>query len=73
MASGTLTAVPRTPDVPGIETFKGRWFHTGRWPHEPVDFTGRRVAVAGTGSTRIQAISEVAKTAAALTVFQRTP
>lgn len=73
MASGTLTAVPRTPDVPGIEAFKGRWFHTGRWPHEPVDFTGRRVAVVGTGSTGIQAISEVAKTAGTLTVFQRTP
>ncbi len=73
MATGTLTAVPRTPDVPGIDRFNGRWFHTGRWPHEPVDFTGRRVAVVGTGSTGIQTISEVAKTAGTLTVFQRTP
>jgi cyclohexanone monooxygenase len=72
MATGTLV-VPRTPDVPGLESFKGRWFHTGRWPHEPVNFKGRRVALVGTGSTGIQVVPEVAAEAEHLTVFQRTP
>jgi cyclohexanone monooxygenase len=72
MATGTLT-VPQMPDVPGLSSFHGRWFHTGRWPHEEVDFKGRRVAVVGTGSTGIQVIPEVAKVASQVTVFQRTP
>jgi cation diffusion facilitator CzcD-associated flavoprotein CzcO len=71
-AVGCLSA-PNTPNFPGIESFAGRIFHTGRWPHEPVDFTGRRVGVIGTGSTGIQLIPFVAQQAAHLTVFQRTP
>ena len=61
------------PRIEGVEDFKGRFFHTARWPHEPVSFAGKRVAVVGTGATGVQTISEVAKTASHLTVFQRTP
>jgi cation diffusion facilitator CzcD-associated flavoprotein CzcO len=71
-AVGPLSA-PTLPAIPGVETFKGQSFHTARWPHEPVDFAGKRVAVIGTGATGIQTIQEVAKTAGQLTVFQRTP
>jgi cation diffusion facilitator CzcD-associated flavoprotein CzcO len=71
-AVGPLSA-PNTPPFPGIENFGGRWYHTARWPHEGVDFTGKRVAVIGTGSTGIQVIPRVAAEAAELTVFQRTP
>ena len=54
-------------------TFAGEAYHTARWPHEPVSFAGKRVAVIGTGATGVQTIQEVAKTAGHLTVFQRTP
>ena len=60
------------PDIPGINDFAGETYHTGRWPHEPVSFEGKRVAVIGTGSSGIQAIPEIAKEAAHLTVLQRT-
>ena len=60
------------PNIPGLETFGGRWYHTGQWPHEGVDFTGKRVGQIGTGSTGIQAAPVIAETAAHLTVFQRT-
>jgi cation diffusion facilitator CzcD-associated flavoprotein CzcO len=59
--------------IPGLETFQGKWYHTGQWPHEGVDFTGQRVGVIGTGSTAIQAIPVIAEQAQHLTVFQRTP
>ena len=72
MATGCLSTA-RIPDFPGLADFKGRTFHTGWWPHEPIDFTGRRVAVVGTGSSAIQAIPVIAEQAAHLTVFQRTP
>jgi cation diffusion facilitator CzcD-associated flavoprotein CzcO len=71
-AIGALSA-PTMPTFPGIEDFKGQSFHTGLWPKEPVDFAGKRVAVIGTGASGVQTIQEVAKTAAQLTVFQRTP
>jgi cation diffusion facilitator CzcD-associated flavoprotein CzcO len=61
------------PAFPGLEDFTGEKFHTGAWPHEPVDFTGKRVAVIGTGATGVQAIPEIAKQASQLYVFQRTP
>jgi cyclohexanone monooxygenase len=70
--AGNLS-VPKQPEFPGVEDFRGEVYLTGNWPHEPVDFTGKRVAIVGTGSTGIQAISEIAKEAAHLTVFQRTP
>jgi cation diffusion facilitator CzcD-associated flavoprotein CzcO len=71
-AIGPLSA-PTMPRVAGVESFKGQSFHTATWPHEPVSFAGKRVAVIGTGATGVQTIAEVAKTAGHLTVFQRTP
>ncbi len=62
-----------TPNFKGLENFKGQQFHTGQWPHEPVDFRGKRVGVIGTGSSGIQAIPEISKQAGHLYVFQRTP
>jgi cation diffusion facilitator CzcD-associated flavoprotein CzcO len=70
-AIGVLSASV-LPRIPGIETFKGQSCHTHNWPKEPVSFAGKRVAVIGTGATGIQAITEIAKTAGHLTVFQRT-
>ena len=72
MATGCLS-VTNDPRFPGVETFKGKSYHTGRWPHEGVDFTGKRVAVIGTGSSAIQSIPQIAAQAAHLHVFQRTP
>jgi cation diffusion facilitator CzcD-associated flavoprotein CzcO len=73
-AIGGLTATaPNLPSLPGLESFKGQWYHTGHWPREGVDFGGKRVGVIGTGSTGIQAIPVIARRAAELTVFQRTP
>jgi cation diffusion facilitator CzcD-associated flavoprotein CzcO len=71
-AIGPLSA-PTMPTIPGVDSFQGASFHTARWPHEPVRFEGKRVAVIGTGATGVQTIQEVAKTAGHLTVFQRTP
>ena len=71
-AIGALS-VPTLPRIPGIESFQGVSCHTANWPKEPVDFTGKRVAVIGTGASGVQTIQEVAKTAGHLTVFQRTP
>ncbi len=71
-ALGPLSA-PTMPNIAGTGSFQGEAFHTGTWPHEPVDFTGKRVAVIGTGATAVQLIPEVAKTAGHLTIFQRTP
>jgi cyclohexanone monooxygenase len=61
------------PDLPGLADFKGQIYHTGHWPHEPVDFTALKVGVIGTGSSAIQSIPIIAEQAAHLTVFQRTP
>jgi cyclohexanone monooxygenase len=72
MATGCLSAA-RMPDLPGIEAFKGKTYHTGHWPKEGVDFSGLRVAVIGTGSSAIQSIPVIAAQAAHVTVFQRTP
>ncbi|MFD5539746.1 alpha/beta hydrolase fold domain-containing protein, partial [Streptomyces sp. NPDC127079] len=68
-----VLSVPKTPEFTGAHSFEGELYRTSSWPHEPVDFTGKRVAVIGTGSTGIQVIQEVAKQAAHLTVFQRSP
>ena len=70
-AVGCLSTA-NVPNIPGLESFAGRWVHTGQWPHEGVDFTGKRVGMIGTGSTGIQAAPVIAETAAHLTVFQRT-
>ncbi|MDX2158223.1 MAG: NAD(P)/FAD-dependent oxidoreductase [Hyphomicrobiaceae bacterium] len=71
-AVGPLSA-PTMPRIEGVDTFKGEAYHTGTWPHHPVSFEGKRVAVIGTGATGVQTIQEVAKTVGHLTVFQRTP
>lgn len=72
MATGCLSAI-KTPDIPGAETFAGDTYITGNWPHDGVDFSGKKVAVIGTGSSAIQAIPIIAEQADALTVYQRTP
>ena len=72
MATGCLSSA-NMPDFPGLDSFEGDTYHTGRWPHEGVDFSGKRVAVIGTGSSAIQSIPEIAKQASRLSVFQRTP
>ncbi|PQD97539.1 flavin-containing monooxygenase [Mycolicibacterium parafortuitum] len=72
MATGPLSAA-LTPAFPGLDTFAGEVYHTAHWPHEPVDFTGKRVAVIGTGSSGIQSIPLIAEQAEHLYVFQRTP
>ena len=72
MATGPLSAA-LTPDFPGLSTFEGEVYHTAHWPHQPVDFTGKRVAVIGTGSSGIQSVPIIAEQADQLHVFQRTP
>lgn len=71
-AVGTLST-PTLPKIEGIASFRGISFHASNWPHEPLDLTGKRVAVIGSGATAIQLIPEVAKAAEQLTVFQRRP
>ncbi|WP_352943132.1 NAD(P)/FAD-dependent oxidoreductase [Mesorhizobium sp. M0809] len=72
MATGCLSAA-QTPNILGLETFKGGIYHTGNWPHEGVALSGQNVGVIGTGSSGIQVIPELAKQANHLYVFQRTP
>jgi len=62
----------QVPKIPGLDGFQGDWYHTGAWPHEGVDFTGKRVGVIGTGSSGVQSIPVIARQAGHLTVFQRT-
>lgn len=71
MATGCLSR-PKPPGIAGAESFAGDTYHTTSWPHDGVDFTGRRVGVIGTGSSGIQAIPLIAEQAEHLTVFQRT-
>lgn len=70
-AVGCLSTA-NVPAMKGLESFEGKWYHTGLWPHEGVDFTGKRVGQIGTGSTGIQAAPVIAEQAGHLTVFQRT-
>jgi len=70
-ATGCLSSA-NLPDIPGRDTFEGPTYHTGRWPHEGVDLTGKRVAVIGTGSSAVQSIPVLAEQVADLVVFQRT-
>ena len=71
MATGCLSSANK-PRFPGDDTFSGEVYHTGSWPHDGVDFAGKRVAVIGTGSSGLQSIPLIAEQAAHLTVFQRT-
>ena len=71
-ATGPL-ATPLKPPFPGLDSYTGEWYQTGLWPKHQVDFTGKRVAVVGTGATAVQVIPVVAHNAKTLTVFHRTP
>ena len=71
MATGCLSSA-NLPVINGIDSFKGARYHTGHWPHEPVDFSGQRVGIIGTGSSAVQSIPVIAKQARELHVFQRT-
>ena len=71
-ASGALNAT-NMPPYPGLDSFRGEWHHTSRWPKEEVSFAGKRVGLIGTGSTGVQAAPVIARTAGRLYVFQRTP
>jgi cation diffusion facilitator CzcD-associated flavoprotein CzcO len=71
-AVGPLSAY-QMPRIPGVESFRGQSFHTYRWPHEPVEFAGKRVGVIGTGATGVQVIQTIAPLCKELMVFQRTP
>jgi cation diffusion facilitator CzcD-associated flavoprotein CzcO len=71
-AIGPLST-PTLPVIEGRDSFNGQSFHTARWPKQPVDFAGKRVAVIGTGATGVQTIQTIASQVGSLTVFQRTP
>ncbi|SDL05843.1 flavin-containing monooxygenase [Streptomyces indicus] len=82
-ARGTLTAEvvvsatgplsdPKLPDIPGLDTFEGKVFHSAQWDHD-YDLRGKRVAMIGTGASAIQIVPEIQKQAGRLTLFQRTP
>ena len=70
-AVGSLSAT-NVPNFKGLDSFTGKAYHTSQWPHDGVDFTGKKVGVIGTGATAVQAIPEIAQQAKHLTVFQRT-
>ena len=70
-AVGSLSTT-NMPQFKGFEKFKGKWYHTSKFPHSGVDFTGKRVGIVGTGATAVQAIPEIAQQAKQLVVFQRT-
>lgn len=70
-ATGCLSSA-NTPQFAGAASFTGDVYHTGQWPHEGVDFTGKTVGLIGTGSSAIQSIPLIAAQAKHLTVFQRT-
>lgn len=72
MCTGNLS-IPKEVPFPGLDRFKGEWYQSNRWPHRPVEFKGKRVAIVGTGSSGVQAVPVVAEDAAQLYVFQRTP
>lgn len=64
--------VPSMPDIPGIESYTGKVVHSAKWDHN-FDYSGKRIALIGTGATALQLIPELADIAGHLTVFQRTP
>jgi len=72
MTTGQLSKA-RRPDFEGLDDFRGEWYQTSAWPHEPVELEGKRIGVIGTGSSGVQAITAIAPIADHLTVFQRTP
>lgn len=71
-ASGPLSTT-NVPRIAGLESFRGEVYHTAQWPESPVDLTGKRVGVIGTGSSGVQVIVALAPKVDDLVVFQRTP
>jgi cyclohexanone monooxygenase len=71
--AGGAISMPNLPRIEGLESFAGETYHTGTWPHAPVDFAGKRVAVIGTGSSGVQTTTAIVDQVAQLTVYQRTP
>ncbi|MFJ1969435.1 flavin-containing monooxygenase [Streptomyces sp. NPDC087903] len=71
IAATGILSVPFVPDIPGRADFRGEQHHTGRWPKEGVDFTGKRVAQIGTGSSGVQIVPAIADEVARLTVYQK--
>ncbi len=71
-AVGSLSAA-NIPNIKGIKSFKGDWYHSGRWPNKKISFKNQKVAQIGTGSTGIQIAPVIAKSVKSLTIFQRTP
>ena len=71
-ATGGLS-VPHYPEIDGVDDFQGQAYHTGAWPHTPVDFAGKRVAIIGNGPSGTQLLPAIAGTAAAVDLYQRTP
>lgn len=72
MTTGQLSKA-RKPGFAGLDDFEGEWVQTSHWPERQVQLEGRRVGVVGTGSSGSQAITEIARHAEHLHVFQRTP
>lgn len=70
-ATGPLSD-PKIPDIPGLDGFPGKVFHSARWDHG-YDLRGKRVAMVGTGASAIQIVPEIQKEVRGLTLFQRTP
>lgn len=68
-----MISEPMIPNLKGMDQFKGPLFHSSRWPKEGLDYAGKRVGIIGAGATTVQMVPELAKTAASVTVFQRTP
>jgi cation diffusion facilitator CzcD-associated flavoprotein CzcO len=73
VAATGILSVPYIPEIAGRADFLGEQHHTGRWPKTPVDVTGKRVALVGTGSSGVQIVPAIADEVASLTVYQRTP
>ncbi|MGR8947889.1 MAG: flavin-containing monooxygenase [Gammaproteobacteria bacterium] len=71
-AVGPLSA-PQMPNIDGVDDFEGEAYHTGLWPHQPVEMKGKRVGIIGTGATAVQVIQTIASEVDHLTIFQRTP
>lgn len=71
MTSGQLSK-PRKPRFEGIDDFEGEWYQTSAWPDRDVSFTGKRVAIIGTGSSGVQTVPVIAQQADQVYVFQRT-
>ena len=71
-ATGGLS-VPHYPEIDGLDAFRGQAHHTGAWPHTPVEFAGKRVAIIGNGPSGAQLLPAIAGTVAAVDVYQRSP